>query len=268
MEYLLKKIVLPFAIVVIMVVACKETGNSSIANTPYVSPNNTSDLGQYNNINLKDESCVNMSTFLSSGDYYNGISLYDTQPKKLKHWMLKFENSPDANGLPRVKGLMTFQDIIELTDSVIDMKGCQDLSGKEKAISSGDELSLVVDIWLVKDLYDTAVKGTIVFTELMNGEMVIGKNTYPEITNLFRIAKFDDTICQSLEDLSAHKCSIKACLDSLESQSPETCTGKWFSLVQPRYSHLVKDLPMREVCQVENCGLEKDSKFIIDITVN
>lgn len=226
-------------------------------------PEQQNDFSQITSIEVESRTCDRITAILPNRGRYDGISL-KRGDKFGVEWLLSFKHVAYRNEKPSGIGLLTLDDVAKIADLILERGVCENPPYVSRHFESGDKFLLSVDLWLVEDLYQTAVEVTENYTEGQDGIMLIKPLRHPSVQRRFTEAGFADRMCSVLSETN-YPCSIQHCLESLITQPAGVCEGKWMTAIYPYYNAEVKDLPKKDVCKIENCGLEKESTFSIEL---
>lgn len=211
-------------------------------------------------ISIENRNCNRITAILPGRGRYDGISLmFDRESEKL--WSLSFDHVSHRNEKPSEIGLLTLDEIVQISQLILNKDACGFLGYDGRRFKSGDEFILRVDLWLVEDFYRLGVDNTRDFSQNMEGELMKKPLKYPQMNEAFALAGYANKICDDMSE-TGYPCSVGSCL---EYNTPEACEGKWLSSVRPYYSPILWGHPMKEMCNIENCGLEKESSFSLSL---
>lgn len=218
-------------------------------------PTSSSDV-----ISIESRSCDRITAILPGRGRYDGISLmFDRESEKL--WSLSFDHVTHRNEKPSEIGLLTLNEIVQITQIILNRGACGFLGYEGRRFRSGDEFILSVDMWLVEDFYLLGVDSSRDLSKNMKGELMKKPLKYPQMNEAFALAGYANKICDDMSE-TGYPCSVGSCL---EYDTPEACEGKWLSSVRPYYRPILWGHPMKEMCNIENCGLEKESSFSLSL---
>lgn len=217
-----------------------------------------SSTASQNNISIESRNCDRITAILPDRGRYDGISLRFMP--KMGAWRLKFEHVPYRNEKPSPIGLLSLEEVAEITSLIVERGGCPNPPYSTRAFEPGDVFSTSIDWWLVEDLYMTGLEAVRLIPENYGGPMTTKVMSYKEVSEAFKAKGFTDTFCSAFEQ-HEHACVEFGC----EYSDDDSCEPQWGSLQQPHFRTEVKDLPMEDVCKIEDCGLEKESKFHLQL---
>lgn len=215
-------------------------------------------VAQQDTLSIESRSCNRITAILPDKGRYDGISM--EYINEIKRWKLKFEHIPYRNEHPSPIGLLTMTEIAEITSLILNRNECANPPYASQSFETGDRFLISIDWWLVEDLYMTGLEATRLITKNYKGPMLTKPLSYKEVTVAFKEKGFLDSFCNAI-DQPDYACVRIGC----EYNEQKSCKPQWYSTQKPFFSASVKDIPMSDVCKVVNCGLEKESKFTLEV---
>jgi len=206
-------------------------------------------------ISIESRSCDRITAILPGRGRYDGISLEFVS--EIKAWTLKFEHVPYRNERPSPIGLLTLEEIAEISSLIINRGECVNPPYATRRFGVGDKFLTSIDWWLVEDLYTTGLEAARLIPENYDNLMEAKHLSHKDVNEAVRAKGFIDNFCLAFEK-PEHSCDKIGCEYS---ENPKTCEPKLYSIIRAHFSSDVVNIPTTEICKVENCGLEKESKF-------